>query len=91
MKKELNDAYSFVFEEELLNEIFEVGTHKLIPVGKTILNTEEYITSIPLLLDGAIKISRVDNDEMNYYFIFLNEEIPVQSLSLAAWKEVKVI
>ncbi len=29
MKKELNDAYSFVFEEELLNEIFERGSLNL--------------------------------------------------------------
>ena len=71
MKKELNDAYSFVFEEELLNEIFETGVLKFIPSGEVILDAEEYITSIPLLLDGAIKISRVDSDgdELLLYFL----------------------
>ncbi|CAL66246.1 Crp/Fnr family transcriptional regulator [Christiangramia forsetii] len=71
MKEKLYDAYSFIFEEELLNEIFEVGTNKFIPAGETILNVEEYVTSIPLLLDGAIKISRVDNDgdELLLYFL----------------------
>jgi|TARA_R100000501_G_C2613048_1_gene107161 CRP/FNR family transcriptional regulator len=71
MKKELNDAYSFVFEEELLNEIFETGVLKFIPSGEVILDAEEYITSIPLLLNGAIKISRVDSDgdELLLYFL----------------------
>ncbi|MCM4158131.1 Crp/Fnr family transcriptional regulator [Gramella sp. AN32] len=71
MKNELYNAYSFVFEEELLNEIFKIGTLKHIRAGEIILTAEEYITSIPLLLDGAIKISRVDNDgdELLLYFL----------------------
>lgn len=71
MKNELYEAYSFVFEEELLNEISEIGTFKDIPAGEVILSAEEYVTSIPLLLDGAIKISRVDDDgdELLLYFL----------------------
>lgn len=46
------------FEEELLQEIEQVGIHKSFPKGELILNQNQYIRSIPLILKGHIKITR---------------------------------
>jgi CRP/FNR family transcriptional regulator len=71
MIEALKDAYSFIFEDELLIEIANVGKLKNVPEGEIIIRTEEYVNSIPLLLQGAIKILRVDEngDELLLYFL----------------------
>lgn len=71
MIEALKDAYSFIFEDELLKEIADVGKLKNVPEGEIIIRTEEYVNSIPLLLQGAIKILRVDEngDELLLYFL----------------------
>lgn len=71
MIEALKDAYSIIFEDELLNEIADVGSLKNILEGEVIIRTEEYVNSIPLLLQGAIKILRVDEngDELLLYFL----------------------
>ena len=38
MLKELEEAYHFIFEEELIREISECGTLKTIQEGKMIMN-----------------------------------------------------
>lgn len=71
MRKELEEAYGFLFEKELLNEIEEVGTWKQAAAGDKIIEIGEYVTGMPLLIKGAIKILREDNDgdELLLYFI----------------------
>lgn len=71
MLQELNDAYGFIFEKELLEEIAESGVLKSATEGETIMNIGDYITSMPLLLEGAIKILREDKDgnELLLYFL----------------------
>src|SRR5690606_7208925 len=71
MIQELNDAYGFLFEEELINEIVDTGVLKSAKEGEIILDINDYITSMPLLLEGAIKILREDKDgnELLLYFL----------------------
>ncbi|MCH4822784.1 Crp/Fnr family transcriptional regulator [Gramella lutea] len=71
MHKELQEAYGFLFEDELLAEIEESGTMKFIPAGEKIIEIGDYVTSMPLLVKGAIKILREDNDgdELLLYFL----------------------
>lgn len=71
MRKELEDAYGFLFEKELLDEIEEYGTIKEASAGDRIIEIGDYVTSMPLLLKGAIKILREDKDgdELLLYFI----------------------
>lgn len=71
MLQELKDAYGFIFEEELIKEINEVGVLKSANAGETIMDINNYITSMPLLLEGAIKILREDKDgnELLLYFL----------------------
>lgn len=71
MLQEINEAYGFIFEEDLIREIPEVGVLKLAGAGEIIMDIDDYITSMPLLLNGAIKILREDEDgnELLLYFL----------------------
>ncbi len=71
MIQELNTNYGHLFEASLLSEINQVGTFKEIPEGFKIMEIGEYIKAMPLLVSGAIKILREDNDgdELLLYFL----------------------
>ena len=71
MKQLLNEYYGTVFEDKLLQEIAEVGVIKHVQEGDKIMDIGNYIKSMPLVLDGAIKILREDNDgdELLLYFL----------------------
>lgn len=71
MLQELEEAYGFIFEKELIGEIVEVGSLKTVGAGEIIMDINDYITSMPLLLEGAIKILREDEDgnELLLYFL----------------------
>lgn len=71
MHEEIKEAYGFLFEKELLEEISEVGTLKRVKAGDTIIEIGDYVTGMPLLIDGAIKILREDDkgDELLLYFL----------------------
>lgn len=71
MLQDLNDAYGFLFEEALIEEIVESGVLKIAKEGEIIMDINDYITSMPLLLEGAIKILREDKDgnELLLYFL----------------------
>ncbi len=71
MLQEVFEAYSFVFEEELLEEISEVGILKEFKENEMIIEIGDSVSSMPLLLSGAIKILREDQDggELLLYFL----------------------
>lgn len=71
MLQELKDAYGFIFEEELIREIGETGVLKTAKEGEVIMDIDDYISAMPLLLDGAIKILREDKEgnELLLYFL----------------------
>lgn len=71
MKQELEEAYGFLFEKELIDEIAEVGTFKEVAAGDRIMDIGNYVSSMPLLLQGAIKILREDSEgnELLLYFL----------------------
>ena len=71
MIKDLQESYSHLFEQELLEEISRVGTYKEAPEGAKIIDTGHYIKSMPLLVNGVIKILRDDDDgdELLLYFL----------------------
>ncbi len=71
MIQEVFDAYSFVFEKELLEEISEVGVLRDFKANEMIIQIGDSVSSMPLLLSGAIKILREDQDgdELLLYFL----------------------
>ncbi len=61
-KSTLKEAYSYLFEEELLQEMEASGVLKSFEANDTIIDIDHYIVSIPLVVKGAIKILREDDD-----------------------------
>lgn len=63
--------FGYLFEDALLAEIEKVGVYKSISKNQTIIEIEDYIKSMPLLLNGAIKILREDGkgDELVLYYL----------------------
>ena len=71
MIQELKNNYKHLFEDELLNEINEVGIYREVSEGFTILEIGSYVKNMPLLISGVVKILREDNDgdELLLYFL----------------------
>lgn len=71
MNDKLKKFYGYLFEEELFQEIDKLGLLKSISQGTIIMDIGQTITHMPLLLEGAIKIIREDEngDELLLYFL----------------------
>lgn len=70
-KERIKESYQAIFEEELINEIAEVAQIVSFKEGEVLIEIGKYIKTMPLLLEGAIKILREDFDagELLLYFI----------------------
>ncbi len=79
MEEELLGTFSNYFEPALIQEILKEGKYKEIPAGETIMNIGQYIRSMPLLLSGAIKVLREDEegDELLLYYLEQGETCSV--------------
>lgn len=71
MQAVLQESYGYLFEPELLSEIETFGQLKSVEEGAQLMEIGETIKFMPLLLSGAIKILREDEngDELLLYFI----------------------
>jgi len=67
----LRENFGNFFEEALLQEIVDIGIFKEVPEGNTLIEIGTYVTAMPLLISGAIKVMREDNDgdELLLYFL----------------------
>lgn len=67
----LNTAYGHVLNPQLLDAIAAEGRFMEAPKGHMIMDVGDPIPGLPLLMKGAIKILRVDeqDDEMLLYFL----------------------
>ena len=68
---DLMTHFGYFFEEELIKEINTSGIQKSILKNETIIDIGDYIKFMPLLLKGAIKILREDEngDELVLYYL----------------------
>ena len=71
VKEKLEEYYNVVFEPELLEEIAEVGTYRHVKENELLLDIGDQFHQIPLMLTGAIKISRETKagEEIVLYFL----------------------
>lgn len=71
LREKLNEFYKVVFEPKLIDEIVEFGTYKRIRENELLLDIGDNFNRIPLMLTGAIKISRetINGDEIVLYFL----------------------
>jgi len=63
------------FESALRDVIAEEGILKEIPEGSTLIEEEQYIRSFPIVLDGLIRVTRMDEDgnELLLYYLRAGE------------------
>ncbi len=68
---DVRNRFHGIFEDELLDEIINHGHHMRVPEGTMLMDVGQHMDAVPLLLDGAIKIMRLDpeGDEMLLYFL----------------------
>jgi CRP/FNR family transcriptional regulator, anaerobic regulatory protein len=71
LKEILADSYGSFFESELIEEILEVAFLNKVQQGDLLININDNIKHMPLVISGAIKILREDNDgdELLLYFL----------------------
>ncbi len=71
MIQELRASYGNLFEEELINEIAQVGTFREVEAGHKLMEIGEYIKGMPLLISGVVKVLREDpdGDELLLYYL----------------------
>ena len=71
MIQKLKNHYGYLFEDKLINEISEISSYKEFKENSIIIDINNEITSMPLILGGAIKILREDKDgdELVLYYI----------------------
>jgi len=71
VREQLEQAYGFLFEKELLTEIEQVATKHQFKSNDYLIELGDEIKNMPLLLNGALKVMREDqnNDELLLYFL----------------------
>lgn len=67
----LQNLFGKIFEKALLEEITRIGTLREVPADFDLIDIGEPIKGVPLMLSGAIKISREDinGDELLLYYL----------------------
>ena len=63
IREKIEATYPSEFEDELLNEIDNLGTLVEFKANDILIDLNQYIKGMPILLSGAIKIMREDFDE----------------------------
>lgn len=71
MEEKVTEAYGYLLEQPLIKEIAQVGTFREIKKGDCLIDFGDPLLFMPLMLNGAIKILRQDNegDELLLYFL----------------------
>lgn len=73
IKERIEATYPYQFEEELLNEIDELGSLIEFKSNDVMIDLNQFIKGMPILLSGAIKIMREDFDEGELLLYFLEK------------------
>ncbi len=71
IRKKLNDHFTKVFEESLIDEIVDIGIFKTFKKGELLIDIGDEMSHIPLILDGAVKVIRENQnkDEILLYYL----------------------
>jgi CRP/FNR family transcriptional regulator len=71
IENKLTTNFGYLFEEDLIAEIQELGVPKEFKEDSNIIEVGDYIKSMPLLVSGAIKILREDEngEELVLYYL----------------------
>ena len=67
----LKKSFPSIYERELQEEIASVGVVRSFPTGSTLMDIGSYIKSVPLVVEGSIKVLREDEQghEIFLYYV----------------------
>lgn len=71
IQSKIQEQYGLVFEPPLLEELLDLGIYRKVMQGDYLIDIGDTLEFMPLILSGAIKIMREDNDgeDLLLYFI----------------------
>lgn len=72
-KSLLESYFNSLFEEELLNEIVQIGEIRSFEENQILIDLDQTITHMPLLLHGAIRIMRDDDNDGELLLYYLEK------------------
>lgn len=70
-KEIIKEKIGFLFDQELIHEIFNVGRIKSIEQDAIIMDPGEEIHFIPFVLSGSIKVSRESSDDQELLLYYI--------------------
>jgi CRP/FNR family transcriptional regulator len=93
--QELKQALPNLTDPKLLDRLLEKGQFSTFDPGKTLMEPGQFIKAVPLVLEGSIKIMRVDEDgkELFLYYLETGETcaLSLTCCSAARPSEIKAI
>ncbi len=69
---EIKDSIKDLFEEELIGEILSVGKLKKVQEGDIVINVGQPIHFMPVVLEGTLKVSMIDDAGKELLMYYLN-------------------
>jgi CRP/FNR family transcriptional regulator len=69
--QELKQALSNLTDPKLLDRLLEKGQFSTFEPGKTLMEPGQFVKAVPLVLDGSIKIMRVDEEGKELFLYYL--------------------
>ena len=92
MLDEIKRNYGLIFEKELLAEIDDIAVVKTVNAGDEVIRTGQYLSAMPLLIDGVIKVMREDEDGFELMLYYLEKgETCAMTLSCCTGSSVSEI
>jgi len=70
-EEKFHKCFAPVFEKELYDEILEIGIYNTIDKGEYLVDIGEELSTIPLIIQGAVKVIREDNNGKEILLYFL--------------------
>lgn len=67
----LHEAYSAIFEEDLLKEIEEKSMSFTAPAGQTLMNLGQPVNMVPVVIKGSAKVSRINDDGQEFLLYYV--------------------
>ena len=93
--QELKQALPNLTDPKLLDRLLEKGQFSTFDPGKTLMEPGQFIKAVPLVLEGSIKIMRVDEDgkELFLYYLETGETcaLSLTCCSAARPSEIKAV
>jgi CRP/FNR family transcriptional regulator, anaerobic regulatory protein len=84
------DKLAAVFEPALLQEIRDQGTWQNLKEGDLIMDYGKYIRMMPIIVEGKLKVLRLDENGNEILLYYLSSSESCQWRIVVAWKLKKV-